>query len=66
MDDDGKNRIHLRLQQLLMTLATVLITVWCCTLGVIPAIIAVMVAKHVLVAILAMGLGVDAPRKVEI
>ena len=32
-----------------------------CTLGIIPAIIGLSVAKHVLVAILVMGLGVDAP-----
>lgn len=64
-DDEGRHQIHLRLWQILMTLATVLITAWCCTLGVLPAIIALMIGKHVLVAILAMGLGVDARRKVD-
>ena len=39
-----------------------LITGWVCTLGIIPAIIALMVAKHILVAILVMGLGVDGNR----
>ena len=32
------------------------VTVWVCLLGPIPAIIALVVAKHVLVAILMMGL----------
>jgi hypothetical protein len=64
-DNDGMARLQLRLWQLLLTLATVLATAWCCTLGVIPAILALMVAKHVLVAILVMGLGVDARQEVE-
>ena len=34
-----------------------------CTLGLIPAIISLAVAKHVLVAILVMDLGVDAPQR---
>jgi hypothetical protein len=38
---------------------TVLIAGWFCTMGPIPAILSLMVAKHVLVAILVMGLGVD-------
>jgi hypothetical protein len=50
----------MRLWQLLLTALTVLITGWFCTLGWVPAILALMVAKHVLVAILVMGLGVDA------
>lgn len=65
-DDERRDQIHFRLWQILMTLATVLITAWCCTLGVLPAIIALMIGKHVLVAILAMGLGVDARRKVDV
>jgi hypothetical protein len=46
--------------QILATIITVLATAWLCTLGAIPAILALMVAKHILVAILVMGLGVDA------
>ncbi len=42
-----------------MTALTVLVTGWFCTLGWVPAILALLVAKHVLVAILVMGLGVD-------
>jgi hypothetical protein len=59
-DDDHFGRVRLRLWQLWLTLVTVLITVWIMTLGPIPAIIAVITAKHVLVAILVMGLAVDA------
>jgi hypothetical protein len=32
------------------------VTAWFCTLGPIPAIIALVVAKHILVALLIMGL----------
>jgi hypothetical protein len=66
LDDEGDfGRVQLRLRQLSLTLVTVLITVWLITLGPIPAIIAVVTAKHVLVAILVMGLGVDAQQSVE-
>jgi hypothetical protein len=51
----------MRLTQIVATVVTVLATTWFCTLGPIPAILALMVAKHILVAILVMGLGVDAP-----
>src|SRR5262245_60757903 len=61
-DDDGTNKARFRLLQFAATAVTVLATAWACTLGVIPAIIALMVAKHVLDAILVMGIGVDAPR----
>jgi hypothetical protein len=64
-DDDGARRVRLRLWQWWWTMLTVLITVWLITLGPIPGIIAVVTAKHVLVAILVMGLGVDSPREVE-
>ena len=62
-DDDGLSRVHFRLWQLMMTAVTILITTWFCTLGWIPAILALMVAKHILVAILVMGLGVDAKQR---
>jgi hypothetical protein len=61
-DNDGLKRVRLRLVQILASLVTVVVTTWLCTLGPIPAILALMTAKHVLVAILVMGLGVDAPR----
>jgi hypothetical protein len=38
---------------------TVFLTAWFCTMGPIPAILSIVVAKHVLVAILVMGLDVD-------
>jgi hypothetical protein len=60
-DSDGPNRVYFRLQQVLITLVTLLVTAWVCTFGWIPAIIALMIAKHVLVAVLVMGLGVDKP-----
>lgn len=59
-DDDGLQRLRTRTWQLVMTALTVLITAWFCTLGWVPAILALVTAKHVLVAILVMGLGVDA------
>jgi hypothetical protein len=55
VDDDGLRRLHFRLWQVLMTGLTVLITTWFVTFGAIPAIIALMIAKHVLVAILMRG-----------
>jgi hypothetical protein len=60
LGDDDRRRIDLRLWQALWTLVTLLVTVWFCTLGPIWAICAIMVAKHILVAILMLGLGVDA------
>jgi hypothetical protein len=57
--DDRLRRVRMRLYQLLLTALTVLVTGWFCTLGWVPAILALLVAKHVLVAILVMGLGVD-------
>ena len=66
-DDDGRiNRLRLRLWQWWCTLVTVVLTTWLCTLGPIPAIIAIVTAKHVLVAIYVMGIGVDAPREAEL
>ena len=64
-DNDDLRRFRMRLVQVLATLITVLATAWLCTLGPIPAIIGLMVAKHVLVAILVMGLGVDARRAAD-
>jgi hypothetical protein len=61
-DDDRLKRVRFRLWQLFLTALTVLITGWFCTLGALPAIIAIVTAKHVLVAILVMGLGVDHDR----
>jgi hypothetical protein len=57
-DDDGLRRLHFRLWQVLMATATVLVTVWFITLGPLAAILALVVAKHILVAILIMGLDI--------
>lgn len=62
-EGDGARNFRLRLTQVMASLYTVLGTGWVCTLGPIPAILALAVAKHVLVAIIMMGCGVDAPRR---
>ncbi len=49
-------RFEFRLRQVQLTALTVMLTAWCFTLGPIPAIIAVLVAKHILVAILVAGI----------
>jgi hypothetical protein len=59
-DNDDLNRLRLRMTQILASIITILVTGWFCTFGAIPAILALMTAKHILVAILVMGLGVDA------
>ncbi|HEY1380619.1 MAG TPA: hypothetical protein VGF55_27710 [Gemmataceae bacterium] len=61
--DDGPDRLRLRLHQVTLSAVTVLATAWCVTLGTIPAVISISLAKHILVAILVMGLGVDEPRR---
>jgi hypothetical protein len=60
-DDDRLKRYRLHMTQIMATLVTLLVTAWLCTFGAIPAILALMVAKHILVAILIMGVGLDAP-----
>src|SRR5262245_12598269 len=61
-DDDHSRRIHFRLWQISLTLITVVATAWFCSfmnwrspLGALPGIVAIVVAKHVLVAILVQG-----------
>jgi hypothetical protein len=60
-DNEGVGRFRMRVTQVLATVVTILVTGWLCTLGVIPAIIGLMTAKHVLVAVLLIGLKVDWP-----
>ena len=60
-ENDRLRRLRLRLWHVNVSAIAALATAWCCTLGPIPAIVALMIAKHVLVAILVMGLGVNAP-----
>ena len=59
--DDGELRhFHMRMWKLGLATITILVTAWFMMLGPIPAILALVVAKHLLVAILVMDLGVDA------
>ncbi len=58
-DDNGSRRVRLRLWQLLMTFVTVLVTAWFCTFGIVPAVAALMIAKHILVAVLMVGLDAE-------
>ena len=58
-DRGGPDRLRLRLHQVSLSAVTILVTAYCVTLGFIPAVISLSIAKHVLVAILVMGLGVD-------
>ena len=65
-DGDGMHRVRLRLWQWWWTLVTIVATAWLLSLGWIPGIIGLVAAKHVLVAILVMGLGVDSRREAGI
>jgi hypothetical protein len=56
-DAGHHRRLRLRLTQILTTVVTVLVTVWLCMLGPIPGLIGMLFAKHILVAVLLMGLG---------
>jgi hypothetical protein len=62
-DDDDMRRLRIRLWQVSLSAATVVGTGWCFTLGWVPGVVATMFAKHILVAILVWGLGVDEPRE---
>jgi hypothetical protein len=64
--DDRRDRFWFRHRLLVWTIGTILATAWLATLGWVPAILGLVVAKHVLVALLVMGLGVDQPREAEI
>jgi hypothetical protein len=55
-DDDGMARLQFRVWQVWITVLTLLVTVWFITFGVVAAIIALVVAKHVLVAIYLIGM----------
>jgi hypothetical protein len=58
-DDDRLQRLRFRLWQVMLAIVTVVATVWVLMLGIpLLSITAVVVAKHVLVAILVMGLHV--------
>jgi hypothetical protein len=57
-DDDSLRRLQFRMWQVLITMLTALATAWFVMLGPVSAIIALAVAKHILVAILCMGLDI--------
>jgi hypothetical protein len=59
LSDRPEPQMRRRLHLLTYTAITVFLTAWFCTMGPIPAVLAIVVAKHVLVALLMMGLGVD-------
>ena len=59
-DGDGLHPVYFQLRLWGLTTLTILVTAWLCMLGTVAAILALVTAKHVLVAILVMGLGVDA------
>lgn len=54
---DGPSRYRRPMTQVAATLVTLLVTAYICSFGAIPAIIALSLAKHILVAVLMMGLG---------
>lgn len=60
--DSPQGSLRTRLRLILYTAITIFLTAWFCTMGPIPAVLSIVVAKHVLVAILVMGLGVDRTR----
>ncbi len=59
--DDDRRKFAFRYHLLIWTILTILVTGWLVTLGPVPAILSLAVAKHILVALLAQGLGVDQP-----
>ena len=60
-DGDGLQRLRVKLWLIWATIVTVLITAWLISLGPVPGILGVIVAKHVLVALLVMGLEINGP-----
>jgi hypothetical protein len=65
-DGDGLRRVRFRVWQWGMSMATVLITAWFFTLSTSLGIIAIVAAKHVLVAILVAGLGINDAQKAKL
>ena len=62
-DSEGVRRVQFRIWQILMAGITLILSAWFCSFGVFPAIITLMVAKHVLVAVLVVGLDLPTGRK---
>jgi hypothetical protein len=57
--DDDRSRFWFRHWLLVWTALTILVTVWFISLGAIPGVLALVVAKDILVALLSAGLGLD-------
>jgi hypothetical protein len=57
-DQAPLRRLHFRLWQIAMTALTIILCGWFFWLGIVPGIVALFFAKHVLVAILVAGLSV--------
>lgn len=55
-EDNPARRVHFRFWQVVVTLVTIVLTVWFFTLGVAPGIAFAFIAKHILVAVLTAGL----------
>jgi hypothetical protein len=61
-DDFDRRRFRVRMVKLTTTFVTILVSAWLCTLGWIPGILGLIVAKHILIAIYLMGSGIHDPR----
>ena len=59
LEDRPPSHLRARMRLIVYAAVTVFVTAWFCTMGPVPAILALVVAKHVLVAILLMGVGMD-------
>lgn len=57
--NDNHGSLRARLWMVSATVVSLVVTAWLCTLGPVPAVLAVVVEKHVLVAILVMRLDVE-------
>src|SRR5262249_58208787 len=64
-DESCRSRLRFRLWQLEIAGLTVFVTTWLCTIGPVAAIIALLIAKHVLVSMLVMRYDVDAGPRIE-
>ena len=61
-DDFDRRRFRVRMVKLTGTFITILVSGWLFTLGWVPGILGLIVAKHILIAIYLMGSGIHDPR----
>jgi len=57
-EDDGMARLQFRVWQVWITALTILVASWFFTFGAIAGIVALVVAKHVLVAVFLIGMDI--------